>query len=61
MAEKKPNTSLQNALQGRMMGKGRPELRSDIKELLDTLEGDERVEGLLSVRNDIRLRKRVKP
>ena len=47
MAEKKPNTSLQNALQGRMMGKGRPELRSDIKELLDTLEGDERVEGVI--------------
>ena len=47
MAEKKPNTSLQNALQGRVMGKGRPELRSDIKKLLDTLDGEERVEAVI--------------
>ena len=47
MAEKKPNTSLQNALQGRMMGKGHPELRSDIKKLLDTLDGEECVEAVI--------------
>ena len=47
MAEKKPNTSLQNALQGRMIGKGRPELRSDIKKLLDTLDGEERLEAVI--------------
>ena len=47
MAEKKPNTSLQNALQDRVMGKGHPELRSDIKKLLDTLDGEERVEAVI--------------
>ena len=47
MAAKTANTSLQNALQGRTIGKGRPELRSDIKELLDTLEGQERVEAVI--------------
>ena len=47
MAEKKPNTSLQNALQGRIIGKGHPELRSDIKKLLDTLDGEERVEAVI--------------
>ena len=41
MATKKPNTSLQNALQGRMIGEGRPELKSDIKKLFDTLDGEE--------------------
>ena len=47
MAEKKPNTSLQNALQGRIIGKGHPELRSDIKKLLDTLDGEECVEAVI--------------
>ena len=47
MATKKPNTSLQNALQGRMIGEGHPELQSDIKELLDTLDGEERVEAVI--------------
>ena len=47
MAEKKPNTSLQNALQSRIIGKGHPELRSDIKKLLDTLDGEERVEAVI--------------
>ena len=47
MATKKPNTSLQNALQGRMIGEGQPEFRSDIKKLLDTLEGEERVEAVI--------------
>ena len=47
MATKKPNTSLQNALQGRMIGEGRPELKSDIKKLFDTLEGEERVEAVI--------------
>ena len=47
MATKKPNTSLQNALQGRMIGEGRPELKSDIKKLFDTLDGEERVEAVI--------------
>ena len=47
MATKKPNTSLQNALQRRMIGEGHPELQSDIKELLDTLDGEERVEAVI--------------
>ena len=47
MAAKKPNTSLQNALQDRTIGKGQPEFRSDIKKLLDTLEGEERVEAVI--------------
>ena len=47
MAEKKPNTSLQKALQGRTEGNGQPELRSDIKQLLDTLDGEERVEAVI--------------
>ena len=47
MAEKKPNTSLQNALQGRTEGNGQPELRSDIKKLLETLHGEERVEAVI--------------
>ena len=47
MAEKKPNTSLQNALQRRIIGKGHPELRSDIKKLLDTLDGEECVEAVI--------------
>ena len=47
MATKKPNTSLQNALQGKMIGEGRPELKSDIKKLFDTLDGEERVEAVI--------------
>ena len=47
MATKKPNTSLQNALQGRMIGEGRPELKLDIKKLFDTLDGEERVEAVI--------------
>ena len=47
MSTKKPNTSLQNALQGRMIGEGRPELKSDIKKLFDTLDGEERVEAVI--------------
>ena len=47
MAAKKPKTSLQNALQGRAIDKGHPELQSDIKELLDTLEGGERLEAVI--------------
>ncbi len=47
MTENEPNTSLQNALRGRTVGKGRPKLKSDIKELLDTLDGEERVEAVI--------------
>ena len=47
MATKKPNTSLQNAVQGRMIGEGCPELKSDIKKLFDTLDGEERVEAVI--------------
>lgn len=47
MAEKKPNTSLQNALRGRAVGEGRSKLQSDIKELLNTLEGVERLEAVI--------------
>ena len=47
MAAKKPNTSLQKALQGRAIVKGHPELKADIKELLDTLEGAERLEAVI--------------
>ena len=47
MAAKKPNTSLQDVLQGRAVGKGHPELKADIKKLLDTLEGEERLEAVI--------------
>ena len=47
MATKKPNTLLQYALQGRVIVKGRQELRSDIKKLLGTLDGEERVEAVI--------------
>ncbi len=47
MTAKKTNASLQNALQGRAMSKGRTELGSDIRKLLDTLDGDERVEAVI--------------
>lgn len=48
MAENEPNTSLQNALRGRRAGKGQSELKSDIKRMLDTLDGDERVEAVIA-------------
>ena len=47
MAAKTPNTSLQDAVQGRAAGKGQLELRSAIKKLLNTLDGDERVEAVI--------------
>ena len=47
MATKKSNTSLQYSLQGRVIVKGRQELRSDIKKLLGTLDGEERVEAVI--------------
>ncbi len=47
MAAMKPNTSLQNVLQRRSVGKGHPELKADIKKLLDTLEGEERLEAVI--------------
>ena len=47
MAARKPNNTFQSALRGRTVGKGRPELQADIKELLDTLDGEERVEAII--------------
>ena len=48
MAGTKPNTSLQNALQGRSLAEGHPQLIADIKKLLGTLTGEERAEAVIA-------------